>query len=336
MKKGDILSVILLNCPEFNVVFFGANMAGVIVSPLNPSYTAEEIAALLDVGQASYVVTEGQILNKVVEALKLSKTSIKVVIPAHTLPEQLREHADQGLTFLDFGDLVCNGRIKWKQPKMDPQPTMLHLVPPMLNFLLNYPGIKSEDFASVRQFFCGAAPVPRNLVLALNSKFNLSKSYFAEGYGLTETSPVTHITPPFAPKYGSCGGPLPNTEAIVRDVETGESLPANQPGEICVRGPQVAPAELENLLLKHPNIADCAVIGIPDEDMGEKPRAYVVPRGQITEDEVARYVQEHLSEYKFLTGGVELVESIPKSTTGKLLRRQLKDEYLKRLKDQME
>ncbi|CAG0906056.1 unnamed protein product, partial [Cyprideis torosa] len=121
MKKGDILSVILLNCPEFNVVFFGANMAGVIVSPLNPSYTAEEIAALLDVGKASYVVTEGQILNKVVKALELSKTSIKVVIPAHTLPEQLREHADQGLTFLDFGDLVCNGRSKWKQPKMDPQ-----------------------------------------------------------------------------------------------------------------------------------------------------------------------------------------------------------------------
>ncbi|CAG0883881.1 unnamed protein product [Cyprideis torosa] len=99
---------------------------------------------------------------------------------------------------------------------------------------------------------------------------------------------------------------------------------------------QVAPAELENLLLKHPNIADCAVIGIPDDDVGERLRAYVVPRGQITEDEVARHVQEHLSEHKFLTGGVELVESIPKSTTGKLLRRQLKDEYLKRLKEQME
>lgn len=94
---------------------------------------------------------------------------------------------------------------------------------------------------------------------------------------------------------------------------------------------QVAPAELEDLLLGHGEIADCCVIGIPCEKSGELPRAYVVkkPDSEITEGQVQNYVAEYLSDHKHLRGGVEFLEQIPKSASGKLLRRVLKDEYMK-------
>ena len=63
---------------------------------------------------------------------------------------------------------------------------------------------------------------------------------------------------------------------------------------------QVAPAELEALLLEHPLIADAAVIGIPDERAGERPKAFVVPRPgvELSAESVREFVAEHASEYK--------------------------------------
>ncbi|CAI4227493.1 unnamed protein product [Auanema sp. JU1783] len=95
---------------------------------------------------------------------------------------------------------------------------------------------------------------------------------------------------------------------------------------IKVKGLQVPPAELEDLLLSHPSIKDAAVIGIPDGRTGEKPKAFVVrsdPR--LTEREVQKFVESKVSSYKYLTGGVEFIEEIPKSAAGKILRRFLRD-----------
>lgn len=94
---------------------------------------------------------------------------------------------------------------------------------------------------------------------------------------------------------------------------------------IKVKGFQVAPAELEEILRSHPDIDDAAVIGVPDERAGEVPRAFVVPkRSQISEEDVKKYVAEKMSEYKQLKGGVEFLASVPKSPSGKILRRMLK------------
>ncbi|EPB65040.1 hypothetical protein ANCCEY_15897, partial [Ancylostoma ceylanicum] len=88
----------------------------------------------------------------------------------------------------------------------------------------------------------------------------------------------------------------------------------------------VAPAELEDILLSHKEIHDAAVIGVPDEKTGEKPRAYVVSASKnLTEADVKRFVEEKVSTYKFLTGGVVFVKEIPKSPSGKILRRFLRD-----------
>jgi acyl-CoA synthetase (AMP-forming)/AMP-acid ligase II len=88
------------------------------------------------------------------------------------------------------------------------------------------------------------------------------------------------------------------------------------------KGYQVAPAELEALLLNHEAIADAAVIGIPDEEAGEVPKAFVVAKTQITPEEVAAYVASHVAPYKRLRA-VELLDEIPKSPSGKILRRVL-------------
>ena len=93
---------------------------------------------------------------------------------------------------------------------------------------------------------------------------------------------------------------------------------------IKVKGYQVAPAELEALLITHPAVADAAVIGRPDDDAGEVPVAYVVPGDDLDIDELLSWVAERVAPYKRLRA-VEIVEEIPKSPSGKILRRMLRD-----------
>lgn len=95
---------------------------------------------------------------------------------------------------------------------------------------------------------------------------------------------------------------------------------------IKVNGFQVAPAELEARLLQHPDIVDAAVIGIPDDEAGERPKAFVVtaPGASLDAAAVVSFTAENLVSYKELAA-VEFVEAIPKSASGKILRRQLRD-----------
>jgi acyl-CoA synthetase (AMP-forming)/AMP-acid ligase II len=91
------------------------------------------------------------------------------------------------------------------------------------------------------------------------------------------------------------------------------------------KGYQVPPAELEALLISHPAVADAAVIPIPDEAGGEAPKACVVPTGAALDaDELMAWVAERVAPYKRIRA-VEVVEEIPKSASGKILRRLLRD-----------
>jgi len=90
------------------------------------------------------------------------------------------------------------------------------------------------------------------------------------------------------------------------------------------KGLQVAPAELEALLLTHPKILDAAVIGV-DVPGTEVPRAYVVKGGAITEQEIKDFVKSHVADYKQLRGGVIFIDVIPKSPSGKILRKDLRE-----------
>ncbi|VVC29373.1 AMP-binding, conserved site,AMP-dependent synthetase/ligase,AMP-binding enzyme, C-terminal domain [Cinara cedri] len=104
---------------------------------------------------------------------------------------------------------------------------------------------------------------------------------------------------------------------------------------IKVQGYQVPPAELEGLLRTHPNVLDAAVIGVPNDRTGEAPLAYIVLNTDlpaIGEDEVKEFVAGRVAPYKRITAGVHFVDSLPKSAAGKILRRTLKDEYMKTIK----
>ncbi|CAG7728719.1 unnamed protein product [Allacma fusca] len=94
---------------------------------------------------------------------------------------------------------------------------------------------------------------------------------------------------------------------------------------IKVKGFQVSPTEIENMLKEHAKVADVAVIGIPDFSAGELPRAFVVPQDGVTimPEELIDFISGRLANFKHLKGGIEFVDSLPRNPTGKILRKEL-------------
>jgi 4-coumarate--CoA ligase len=107
---------------------------------------------------------------------------------------------------------------------------------------------------------------------------------------------------------------------------------------IKVKGNQVAPAELEALLLDHPAITDAAVIGLQTEDGDERPRAYVVLRPDeksqnTTKEEIISFVETRVARQKRITGGVVYLDAIPKNPSGKILRKWLREKAKEETKE---
>ncbi|CAG8456964.1 14348_t:CDS:10 [Cetraspora pellucida] len=226
------------------------------------------------------------------------------------------------------------------------------VVPPILLLM-----VKNPTDCNLKYVMCAAAPLSKSLSDDFDRIYRIP---IKQLYGLTETSPITHIGPLEKLVNGSVGVLLPNIQAKIIS-ENGHELGFDQPGELYLRGPMVmkgylnnqeatdncidkdgwfrtgdiakvdkdAPAELESLLLTHPAIADAAVIGVYSEkEATELPRAYVVPQGQgptiKLQQEILQYVASRVSYFKRLKGGVVFVDKIPKSLSGKILRRMLR------------
>lgn len=99
---------------------------------------------------------------------------------------------------------------------------------------------------------------------------------------------------------------------------------------IKVKGFQVAPAELEEILTTHPAIKEAAVIGVPDERSGELPRAYVVKKPgmeSLSDADIHAFVDAKVSAHKRIKGGIEFCAAIPRNNMGKILRRELRVQY---------
>jgi acyl-CoA synthetase (AMP-forming)/AMP-acid ligase II len=249
--------------------------------------------------------------------------------------------------------------------------TLAHLVPPIVLALSKNPIVDEYGLPKLRMIFSGAALLDENLTRACMQRLHCQ---IRQGYGMTETSPVTHSSPadPANVKFGSVGIPAPNTECKIIDLESGEARGPNKEGEVCVRGPQVMkgylnrpeataqtidaegwlhtgdigyadedchfyivdrakelikykgfqvpPAELEAVLLTHPAIADAAVIPCPDDEAGEVPKAFVVLKGEANAEEIMQFVAKRVAPHKKIRK-VEFIKSIPKSASGKILRR---------------
>lgn len=118
------------------------------------------------------------------------------------------------------------------------KPTLFPGVPTIYVAINNAPDLHKYDIKSIRICISGAAPLP----VEVQQQFEKNTGgRLVEGYGLSETSPVTHANPVYGKrKPGSIGLPMPDTEYKIVDVETGEKeLPIGEIGEICLRGPQV-------------------------------------------------------------------------------------------------
>ncbi|MPC10485.1 putative acyl-coenzyme A synthetase [Portunus trituberculatus] len=94
---------------------------------------------------------------------------------------------------------------------------------------------------------------------------------------------------------------------------------------IKVKGLQVSPSELEEILLSYPGVAEVGVVGVADKKAGEVPRAYIVPReNSLKKDDLHAFIASRVAPHKQLAGGIEFVDQLPKNPTGKLLRKELK------------
>jgi acyl-CoA synthetase (AMP-forming)/AMP-acid ligase II len=268
-------------------------------------------------------------------------------------------------------------------PRFDPELTLqliekhkvtdFFVVPPALLALSHHPKLDEYDHSSLRFILSGAAPLPMEVADLAEKRFGCQ---MVQGYGMTETSPITNVTPLGAPKAGSVGPAVPDTQENIVDMETGKELAVGEVGELIVSGPQVmrgywknadatketiradgwlrtgdiaridedgyvyildrakemikykgyqvAPAELEGIVMEHPAVLDAAVIPKADFESGEVPKAFVVLKEgqQATADDIMAFVAERVAPYKKLRE-VEFVGAIPKVPSGKILRREL-------------
>lgn len=264
------------------------------------------------------------------------------------------------------------------------------IAPPIAVVLAKHPLVDRYNLSSLRTVLSGAAALDEKLAEAVEKRLGVA---VLQGFGMTESSPVTHVSSRGVTPLASIGMPVANTECKVVDLtdpDFAEILPPgnegerSDAGEMWIRGPQVmlgylnndeatevtllrdgwlrtgdivqydhegnvyvvdrakelikykgyqvAPAELEALLMTHADIADAAVVGYHRESDGEEiPRAFVVPQvgpdGEavaIDKDALMDWVNGRVAPYKKIRI-VEIAEVIPKSGTGKILRKDLRD-----------
>ncbi|KAI9264247.1 hypothetical protein BDA99DRAFT_604667 [Phascolomyces articulosus] len=258
----------------------------------------------------------------------------------------------------------------------------LPAAPPILIHLVNRPEVDKYDLSSLQRIGTGSAPIPPSVVTRCAEKY---KAFVGQGYGMTETSPVISFQTLETAKPDSIGRIIPCMLHKIIDSE-GREVGLNEPGELCVRGPnvmlgykgdpeatanaidkdnwlhtgdivtkdedgnlyivdrikelikykgfQVAPVELESVLLKCPYVADAGVIGIDDESQGtEIPLAFVTlpdnlkNQGNALAPKIKAWVDERVANHKRLRGGVRVITEIPKSAAGKILRKDMKAIY---------
>ncbi|KAI4147691.1 MAG: hypothetical protein LQ340_005430 [Diploschistes diacapsis] len=145
-----------------------------------------------------------------------------------------------------------------------------------------------------------------------------------KGYWRNEKATKETLTPDGWLKSGDIG--YFDKDGLVYIVDRRKEL-------IKVKGNQVAPAELEALLLDHPAVNDAAVIGVPHNG-DEAPRAYIVLNagGSATAEEIQSWVEKRVSRHKRLKGGVRFVDQVPKNPSGKILRKFLREKAAKEMK----
>jgi len=251
-------------------------------------------------------------------------------------------------------------------------------IPSMYNALLRVKSAGPGDFRSLEFAISGGEPLPHEVSEKFHERFDVRIS---EGYGLTETSPVTNLCVPWEYCEGSVGTALPDVEVKIagtEGAEEGRRLPTGRDGEIRLRGPNVMkgyykneeatreafdeegffrtgdigrvdaegrlfitgrlkemiivagenvfPREIEEALAKHDSVKAAGVCGMTDGSRGELPIAFVEIEDGAEFDEAAlkAWCRERLAGYK-TPRQIERIDELPRSGTGKVMRRKLSE-----------
>jgi acyl-CoA synthetase (AMP-forming)/AMP-acid ligase II len=252
------------------------------------------------------------------------------------------------------------------------------LVPAVLLFMTQLPGVEQSDFAALKNIVYGASPISQEL---LRRSIETFRCRFTQVYGLTETTgAITALRHEdhTGQRLLSCGRPMfgcemravdpmgeqvapgeigeivyrgsglmagywrkpDDTAAAVRDgwFHSGDAGSIDEDGFIYIRdrikdmivsgGENIYPAELEGVLGGHPDVADVAVIGVPDDRWGEAVKALVVrrPGASLTGEELIEWSRSRLAGYK-RPRTVDFIEAIPRNPSGKILKRELREPY---------
>ncbi len=257
------------------------------------------------------------------------------------------------------------------------RPSFAPLVPTMFIGMLNHPEMETRDLSSLEESFSGSSPLPLEII---NSFQKRTGSVIIEGYGLSESSPVTHVNPfKGKRKAGSIGLPLSDVSCCIVDTEDGVTqMPVGEPGELMVKGPQVMkgylnrpeetgksissdgwlhtgdiafmdedgyffiidrikdmiisggynvyPREIEEVLYEHPKVKEACCVGIPHPKRGEAIKVFLqLKQGKTTtQKEIIDFCSQKLAKYKWPIE-VEIRKTLPKSTVGKILKKDLID-----------
>ncbi len=243
--------------------------------------------------------------------------------------------------------------------------------------LCNHDKFPSLDFSQLKMTVSGGMALTAG---AAQRWEEITGSQIYEGYGLTETSPVVSVNPGNHNVLGTIGIPVPGTRVRILGEEDRE-LGVDEPGELCIQGPQVMlgywrneeatrevldadgwlrsgdiailredgflkivdrkkdmisvsgfnvyPNELEDVISQHPDVRECAVIGVPDEHSGEAVMLFVVRRNPGLEAQALRdWCKERMTGYK-VPKKIEFRDDLPKSNVGKVLRKDLREEVMR-------
>lgn len=256
--------------------------------------------------------------------------------------------------------------------------TVILGVPTIYQMWMKSPRFASADFRGVRWFVSGGAPCPEAIMNAWRDQKGV---VFRQGYGLTEVGPncFSMTDAESVSKSGSVGKPVFHSEMRIQD-EAGRECPADQVGELLIRGPHVCSgywedpqassqairdgwfhtgdmarrdadgfyfiagrfkdmiisggenvyaAEVEAAVLEHPDVAEAALIGEPDDKFGEVGLIVAVPRESTnpTEASVLQICADHLARYK-IPKRVVFADGLPYSPYGKVQKAELKKRYL--------